>query len=60
MSQKGTPKSCSCQHCKRGKGTKAGKHSMKLDERAFRHSQKVKLNHSNGNYEVAPVGGYYD
>lgn len=60
MSQKQTPKSCSCSQCKRGKGTKSGKELMKLDERAFRHNQKVALQKSNGDYSAAPVGNYYD
>jgi hypothetical protein len=60
MSQKQTPKSCSCQNCKRGKCTNSGKAEMKRDERAFRHNQKIALNKSNGDYSAAPVGGYYD
>ena len=60
MSTKQTPKSCSCTQCKHGKCTKNGKKKMKLDERAFRHEQKTKLNKNDGNYDVAPMGGYYD
>jgi hypothetical protein len=57
---KQTPKSCSCSQCKRGKHSKAGKISMKKDERAFRHGQKIALKKSSGNYDAAPCGGYYD
>jgi hypothetical protein len=60
MSTKQTPKSCSCNQCKRGKHTKAGRQMVKHDERAFRHGQKIALNKSNGDYAPAPCGNYYD
>lgn len=59
MSQKGTPKSCSCRHCKASKSKKRVKVQMKLEERAFRHKQKINLTVSNGQYEVAPHGDRY-
>lgn len=60
MSVKSTPKSCSCQHCKRGKNSSWGHFIMKYDERKFRHSQKIALNQSRGGYSAAPIGNYYD
>ena len=60
MSSKGTPKSCSCRSCRRGKGSKRGNAMMKQNERAFRHAQKVAINKSSGMYDVAPIGNYFD
>jgi len=60
MSQKQTPKSCSCKTCTRGKHTKSGHELMKADERAFRHSQKIALAKGAEDVAVAPVGNYYD
>jgi hypothetical protein len=60
MNTKSTPKSCSCTQCTRGKHTKSGRQLMRLDERAFRHSQKQKIKKSSGDYEIAPIGNYYD
>lgn len=57
MSQKQTPKSCSCSACRRGK---AGNDMVKLKERAFRHAQKISLSKSRGDYHSAPIGGYFD
>ena len=59
MSQKQTPKSCSCCQCKASKGRKPVKHMMKLEERAFRHRQKVELSKSGGEYLAAPHGDRY-
>ena len=59
MSQKATPKSCSCMQCKYSKRTKIIKHVMKLEERAFRHNQKINLNKSSGDYDAAPHGSRY-
>ena len=59
MSTKQTPKSCSCNSCKRGKHGGA-KDIVKYDERAFRHAQKIALNKGRGGYSAAPHGGYYD
>lgn len=66
MSNKQSPKSCSCQQCKFGKGTRAGKKEMKCDERAFRHGQntqtrKAMLNDlEEADISAAPKGNYYD
>jgi len=60
MSQKQTPKSCSCGQCTRGKHTKSGHELMKHDERAFRHEQKIALKKGAEDIAVAPVGNYYD
>jgi hypothetical protein len=60
MSQKQTPKSCSCSQCRYGKRTKAGHCLMKLDERAFRHNAKIALNKGAEEIGVAPKGNYYD
>ena len=60
MSQKQTPKSCSCLHCMRGKHTKSGHEMMKYDERAFRHKQKIALNKGAEDISVVPIGNYYD
>jgi len=58
---KATPKSCSCKSCRRGKASAAGKHMMKLDERAFRHAAKIKLAAGNPEHIApAPAGGLYD
>ena len=60
MSQKQTPKSCSCGQCKRGKHSKSGRCLMKLDERAFRHNAKIALNKGAEDIGIAPKGNYYD
>jgi hypothetical protein len=57
---KSAPKSCSCDQCKRGKGTRSGKKLMKLDERVFRHASKISLNKGEPAIYAAPMGGYYD
>jgi hypothetical protein len=57
---KSTPKSCSCSACKAGKSSKKGKCLMKLDERAYRHEAKIKLNKGKEDIPVAPKGNYYD
>jgi len=57
---KQTPKSCSCGHCMIGKRTNQGKFEMKLDERRFRHNQKIALRLGRGGYSPAPIGSYYD
>jgi len=41
---KGTPKSCSCRACKRGKHTATGHYFMRLEERAERRRVKELLN----------------
>ncbi len=60
MSQKSTPKSCSCRTCTRGKATKAGKLMMRQAERSFRHQNKIHLNQMKDSGAPAPVGGYFD
>ena len=60
---KGTPKSCSCTQCKRGKGCDAGNTQMKADERAYRHSAKIQLKKEDPEDVVldsGPIGNYYD
>jgi hypothetical protein len=57
---KGTPKSCSCYACKRGKSSSTQKFLMKKTERGFRHSQKIALKKGQENMSVAPHGGYTD
>ena len=60
---KGTPKSCSCQHCRRGKHGGA-KDIVKADERAYRHAAKISLANMDLEDGVvlasAPIGNYYD
>ena len=60
MSTKATPKSCSCQHCKRGKHSKYGSQMVKLDERAYRHNAKIAINKGEEAIQLAPKGNYYD
>jgi hypothetical protein len=57
---KATPKSCSCQHCTRGKHTKAGHVEMKRDERKFRHAAKIALKKGAEVFSPAPKGNFYD
>ena len=59
MATKQTPKSCSCDQCKNSKSKKGVQKYMKLEERAFRHNQKIKLEKSDGDYEAAPHGDRY-
>lgn len=59
MSTKATPKSCSCAQCKASKSSRRVKKIMKLEERAFRHNQKINLTTSNGQYDAAPHGDRY-
>ncbi len=56
---KATPKSCSCQQCRRGKHGGA-KDIVKADERAYRHSMKIRLAEGNEDIMLAPKGNYYD
>lgn len=60
MNTKATPKSCSCNVCKRGKSTKAGHFYRKADERAYRHASKIALMKGAEVINNAPFGGYYD
>lgn len=59
MSNKCTPKSCSCEQCKRGKHGGA-KDMVRYDERKFRHKQKIALKKGKEDIAVAPIGSYYD
>lgn len=56
---KSTPKSCSCEQCKRGKHGGA-KDIVKADERAYRHAAKIALAKGNAFIPLAPMGNYYD
>jgi hypothetical protein len=56
---KSTPKSCSCNQCKRGKHGGA-KDLVRYDERKFRHAQKIALNKGVEEIQIAPKGNYYD
>lgn len=60
---KGTPKSCSCRRCKRGKVRDAGNETMKAEERAYRHGAKIQLNKEAPEDVVVnsgPIGNYYN
>lgn len=54
MSQKETPKSCSCSTCKHSKASNHGKAEMKANERAFRHKMKQLIN--TGSEDILPAG----
>lgn len=56
---KSTPKSCSCQSCRRGKHGGA-KFMVRYDERRFRHAQKIALLKGIEEIQIAPKGNYYD
>lgn len=60
MGTKATPKSCSCNTCKRGKSSTRGKSLMKIDERAYRHASKINLMKGREDILSAPIGNYYD
>lgn len=62
MTTKQTPKSCSCFHCKHGKGSKRGHFMMNKKERTLRQRSKLALkkNPENAVVGVAPMGGYFD
>ena len=59
---KQTPKSCCCWCCQRGKHSSGGHALMKYDERAYRHSAKIKLAEDAENAVInsAPIGNYFD
>jgi hypothetical protein len=48
-----TPKSCSCNACKRSKRSKQGHFYMKAAERSYRHKAKVEL--QNGGELSEPI-----
>ena len=55
-----TPKSCGCNACRRGKGTKSGKEVLKKAERAYRHNTKIDLFKGREVVGVVPYGSYTD
>jgi hypothetical protein len=69
---KSTPKSCSCQQCKRGKSTDCGHAAMRYDNRCNRHAAKTELDKLKNqvynedlvwdvvNDVTVPIGNYYD
>jgi hypothetical protein len=59
---KGSPKSCSCTQCTRGKHSVVGHSMMKADERAYRHAAKISLKQLGEDAVVSsgPIGNYYD
>jgi len=58
---KGTPKSCSCGQCSRGKHTAGGRFMRRDDEHAYRHAAKIALNkYEDPVIDVGPKGNYYD
>ncbi len=58
---KGTPKSCSCGQCSRGKHTAGGRAMRKADEHAYRHASKIALaKQEDPVLTVGPIGNYYD
>lgn len=60
MSTKQTPKSCSCNACRRGKSSTGQKVMMKSNERAFRHNVKIALKQGKEDISTAPYGSYTD
>lgn len=60
MPTKGTPKSCSCRACRRGKGTRLQKKLITLEERAFRRGVRLALRKGEEPGQIAPYGGYRD
>lgn len=62
---KQTPKSCSCNQCRRGIHTPGGRFMRKADERSYRHNAKIALNNLGEDldkeiFNSAPIGNYYD
>lgn len=55
-----TPKSCSCNACRRGKSNKSGKSILKSAERVYRHSSKIALAKGKEDITIAPYSGYTD
>lgn len=56
MNNKQTPKSCSCQSCKRAKHSEGGNFMLKKEERSFRHKQNQNLNMGFENISIAQYG----
>lgn len=65
-SNKHTPKSCSCEGCRRGKHSSSGRDNLKHDQRAYRHDAKIKLANLDPEdldacvIQSAPIGNCYD
>ncbi len=62
---KQTPKSCSCNQCKRGIHTPGGHFMRNADERAYRRATKIALAKLGEDLDTeifnsAPIGNYYD
>ena len=57
---KATPKSCSCQACRRGKRSKTQKYYMNQEERSFRRETKEALRKGEEVISPAPHGDYKD
>ena len=55
-----SPKSCSCQSCKRGKGSKAGKFLMRCMDRTLRMRWRAQRLQDDPVVSPAPVGNYFD
>lgn len=54
------PKSCSCQQCKRGKSSKAGKLLMRCMERSLRTKWRTQRLQDDPVVGPAPMGNYFD
>ncbi len=57
---KQTPKSCSCDSCKRGKHTKGGHYMMNRQERSIRTAWRNQRNTEDPVVSPAPAGRYFD
>jgi hypothetical protein len=62
---KQTPKSCSCNQCKRGIHTPGGRYMRKADEHSYRHATKIALARLGDDldseiFNSGPIGNYYD
>lgn len=55
--EKQTPKSCSCEHCRRSKASDAGNYAMKREERRYRHRAKQKLARVRGDEDDEVLDG---
>lgn len=57
---KGTQhKSCSCDYCKAGRGTKAGQDIRKRNERKLRRITRQQLKQHGGDAIIAPISSPY-
>jgi len=57
---KQTPKSCSCEHCKAGKATPAGKYMMSRMQRAIRTAWRNQRLQEDPVVSPSPIGRYFD